>query len=96
MQMVLTFFDLSFVGYESSDRYQWEVNVQMLAKGADIMVLANEVDVKVATLRSSYIKCTGRDHKITTIVTAYQPCKSSEITGTITFHQHFSSIQSDT
>eukprot|EP00957_Ditylum_brightwellii_P085959 6539904-Ditylum_brightwellii.AAC.1 len=46
----LLFLDHDFTGYHTIEWYQWEVNVQLLAKGASQLNLANGIVGKVKAL----------------------------------------------
>eukprot|EP00957_Ditylum_brightwellii_P132493 10103828-Ditylum_brightwellii.AAC.1 len=46
----LLFLDHDFTYYHTTEWYQWEVNVQLLAKGATQLNLANDVGGKVKAL----------------------------------------------
>eukprot|EP00957_Ditylum_brightwellii_P015754 1187188-Ditylum_brightwellii.AAC.1 len=47
---VLPFLDHDFTGYHTIEWYQWEVNVQLLVKGATQLNLTNYVKGKVKSL----------------------------------------------
>eukprot|EP00957_Ditylum_brightwellii_P042250 3199713-Ditylum_brightwellii.AAC.1 len=46
----LLFLDHDFTGYHTMEWYQWEVSVQLLAKGATKLDLANDVGGEVKSL----------------------------------------------
>eukprot|EP00957_Ditylum_brightwellii_P039632 2997505-Ditylum_brightwellii.AAC.1 len=46
----LLFSDHDFTGYDTTEWYQWDVNIQSLAKGATQLNLANDVGGKVKAL----------------------------------------------
>eukprot|EP00957_Ditylum_brightwellii_P096364 7339058-Ditylum_brightwellii.AAC.1 len=49
-EKALPFLDYDFTGYHPMKWYQWEINAQLLAKGATQLNLANEIRGKVKSL----------------------------------------------
>eukprot|EP00957_Ditylum_brightwellii_P052310 3967563-Ditylum_brightwellii.AAC.1 len=57
----LPFLDHDFTGYYITEWYQWEVNVQLLAKGAMQLNSANDVGRKVKALLVKLYKAHRKD-----------------------------------
>eukprot|EP00957_Ditylum_brightwellii_P145036 11045782-Ditylum_brightwellii.AAC.1 len=57
----LPFLDHDFTGYNTMEWYQWEVNIQLLAKGAMQLSSANYIGRKVKTLFVKLYAVHGKD-----------------------------------
>ena len=57
----LPFLDHDFTGYHSTKWYQWEVNIQLLAKGATQLYLTNVIEGKVKALLIKLYTAQGKD-----------------------------------
>eukprot|EP00957_Ditylum_brightwellii_P037589 2843148-Ditylum_brightwellii.AAC.1 len=58
---VLPFLYHDFTGYHSMEWYQWEVNIQLLAKGTTQLNLANDVGGEVKSLLVKHYMTHGKD-----------------------------------
>eukprot|EP00957_Ditylum_brightwellii_P060373 4583854-Ditylum_brightwellii.AAC.1 len=58
----LPFLDYDFLTYHTTEWYQWELNVQMLAKGAAQLNAANDVGTKMKALLIKLLAVHGKDN----------------------------------
>eukprot|EP00957_Ditylum_brightwellii_P032421 2456764-Ditylum_brightwellii.AAC.1 len=58
----LPFLDHNFKAYHTTEWYQWELNVQMLAKGATQLNAANNVGTKTNALLIKLLAVHGKDN----------------------------------
>eukprot|EP00957_Ditylum_brightwellii_P001994 153769-Ditylum_brightwellii.AAC.1 len=56
----LPFLDHDFESYHTTEWYQWELNVQLLAKGASQLIATNEVGNKVKALLIKLLDTHGK------------------------------------
>eukprot|EP00957_Ditylum_brightwellii_P027813 2103083-Ditylum_brightwellii.AAC.1 len=59
---LLPFLDHNFKAYHTTEWYQWELKVQMLAKGATQLTAANDVDTKTKFLLIKLLAVHGKDN----------------------------------
>eukprot|EP00957_Ditylum_brightwellii_P090456 6888902-Ditylum_brightwellii.AAC.1 len=58
----LPFFDHDFKAYHTTEWYQWELNMQMLVKGATQLNAANNVGTKAKALLIRLLAVHGKDN----------------------------------
>eukprot|EP00957_Ditylum_brightwellii_P004710 358253-Ditylum_brightwellii.AAC.1 len=59
---LLPFLDHDFKTYHTTEWYQWELNVQMLAKGATQLNVANDMGTKAKALLIKLLAVHGKDN----------------------------------
>eukprot|EP00957_Ditylum_brightwellii_P124572 9494243-Ditylum_brightwellii.AAC.1 len=59
---LLTFLDHNFKAYRTTEWYQWELNVQILAKGATQLNAANNIGTKAKVLLIKLLVVHGKDN----------------------------------